>query len=227
MFGIIARWIDKKVEEKYNQKLKDYSDNLKEVQKKGKYTIVEAFIIGGVQYFQFEDSNNIPFQRAYAALDFYQEMKSKTSAEYLKEHCEASKKVFKAAIESLRIKSGTIDLDVVFKYIQSAQKMNNNLMEKTKFVVSPEVVYKLASVLYFDATEDPTKFDYNHAHNKISKWKEHDMDSFFLNTPVKELIPYTDISKEDLNTYINTASLVEDSHQNHLLQVLGKAKKQG
>ncbi len=64
------------------KKLKVKSMDLAE----GRYRISEAFEVGGVMYYQFDDAKQIPADRAMAALTFYEEMNQRCTREYLEKH---------------------------------------------------------------------------------------------------------------------------------------------
>ena len=154
--------------------------------------IVEAFVLDGVQYYQFEDTFGIPVERAFAALDIYGEVQSKCTRDYLLAHSAAIK-------ETLGQKR--IDILKIGQLIQQ-------LDERLEMIFDADLIYKLASVVYFDATENPYKYDYKYGIEKMRKFQKSDIEAFFLNSPIKEFLPFKDISKEDLSTYIQVGRAI-------------------
>ena len=57
------------------------------------FPIQFAFHCEGVDYFEFIDKNNLPFDRGLEALTFFQEMQNGVTREYLLNHVEAVKKL--------------------------------------------------------------------------------------------------------------------------------------
>lgn len=154
--------------------------------------IVEAFVLDGVQYYQFDDVFGIPVERAFAALDIYGEVQSKCTRDYLLSHSAALK-------ETLNNKR--IDILKVSQLI-------TQLDERLEMIFDADLVYKLASVVYFDTTENPYKYDYKYGIEKMRKFQKSDIEAFFLNSPIREFLPFKDISKNDLETYIQVGRAI-------------------
>jgi hypothetical protein len=74
-----------------------------------------------------------------------------------------------------------------------------------------ETTYRLASVHYFDDTEDLYTYDKTHNDVKIALWKEAKAVDFFYTRPMSELLGLINSSPEDLQTFIEqqTALLKE------------------
>lgn len=155
--------------------------------------IVEAFILDGVQYYQFEDEFGIPVERAFAALDIYGEVQSKCTRDYLLAHS--------AALKETISQKNRIDLMKVATLVQQ-------LDERLEMIFDADLIYKLASVVYFDVTENPYKYDYKYGIEKMRKFQKSDVEDFFLKSPIKQFIPFKDISKADLETYIQVGRVV-------------------
>jgi cell shape-determining protein MreC len=51
-------------------------------------------------------------------------------------------------------------------------KLNNQLSERLEFIYDTDLVYKLASVVYFDEKENPEDYDWTYNQKKIDKWKK-------------------------------------------------------
>lgn len=171
--------------------------------------IKEAFISGGITYYQFEDIFSLPCQRAFEAKTFYEELNSGISAEYLKQHIEA--------MDVLLNDNNGINITKIITLIA-------RLKERQEFVIDADIVFKLASVVYFDKNESPYQYDMKYNHTKIKNWKENNEDiaDFFLSTPIRNLIPFTNTSANDLRDYLKTVELLKKRQKNEVLSILSK-----
>jgi len=160
-----------------------------------KHKVKKAMIIDGVQYYQFEDINNMMTGRAFTAIDYYNELSMRCTREYLTEHCEA--------MESILSKESISVLDIA--------KLHQQLKERLTMIIDPDIVYKIASVVFFDKNEQPYAYDFKYNQKKIQEWKKLGTD-FFLHIPLNDLIPALDLSEADLVTYMNVAQNLNTKH---------------
>lgn len=136
------------------------------------------------------------FERALSALVFYEELRMRTTREYLEAHCQAMENIMsdpkKINIPQLAI-------------------LNKNLQDRLKMIIEPEIVYKLASVMYFDKTENPYRYDMDYGREKIDRWKrETRLKDFFLSTPIKDLIPGISSFEQNLESYSEVVATLND-----------------
>jgi len=172
------------------------------------HPIKEAFISAGVQYYMFEDIFNAPFNRAYECQTFYNELQMKVDKNYLDSY-------IKVMGEILSDPKGINISDIAI--------MTNQLAERSQFITDKDLLYKLASVMYFDESESPYKYDFTYGLKKVAKWKANDdVAAFFLNTPIKDFLPFTDLLERDLEGYLRTTELIKEQHQKTLLGQLSK-----
>ena len=180
------------------------SNKLKNWKKKfpeQKYMIEEAFEIGGKKYFQFTDIFNLPVERGLMALMVYEETRMKCSVEYLEKHVEATRVV---------LKSGKIDIFKINQY-------NEQLGERIKLFIDIDLIYKLASVIYFDENEIPSIYDQEYCKKKIEFWKQNKpVADFFLQRPLTELLPYLRNVDIDLNEYSTVNMEINNIHLERL-----------
>lgn len=167
------------------------------------YRIIPAFISGGIQYYQFEDSNALLCGRAFAATNAYKELSMSCTREFLIAHTEAMETV---------LRSKSID-------IYKLNQLNTQLKERLEMIVDTDTPYKLASVLYFDATESPYSYDYNYANKKIARWRKENVSDFFLRQPVSNLIPSSLLSEETLENYLKIAEQINQEHLQTILTI--------
>lgn len=69
----------------------------------------------------------------------------------------------------------------------------------------PNLVKTLASIVYFDETEDLSDYDKAYCDKKIKFWEQYDCYDFFLTRPIAELCNLNGSSVTALKTYIRTA----------------------
>ena len=168
--------------------------------------IKEAFVDNGITYYMFEDIFSMPCQRALEATTFYEEMQSRISKEYLTEYIDAMTNVLS--------NSKSIDVTKIVMLV-------NTLKERSEFIIDSDIVFKLAAVMYFDKNESPYKFDMKYNLGKIKSWKENnEVADFFLSTPIKNFLPFTDISKKDLTTYLK----IQEELKRKQMSLISEAK---
>lgn len=155
-------------------------------EQKAQYRIEYAFTSGGRKYYRFADINNLPYQRGRHALAVYNEVQMRCSRKFLIEYADAVDKVLHA---------NPID---IFKL----NELNSMLKDRLTLVADLELCYKLASIVYFDSTEKPEVYEPEYAEKKIARWKKDmDVESFFLQQPLTELIPYLKNAVGDFNGF--------------------------
>ncbi len=148
------------------------------------HEVEECFASGGVKYFKFVNEFKIPYGRAMAAADIYKELEEMTDSKY-------HKTSYNLVIEYLR--QGKNDLAAIVAH-NSIERMDN--------ICNADLMYKLASVLYFDVSENPYTYDPEYAERKIKKWKKDEkIDAFFLKTPLADYLPYFDGSVLNIMDY--------------------------
>jgi len=166
--------------------------------------IKHAFTCGGIDYFQFEDFNNVPALRGLKTMVFYEEMRMKCSMEYLKEHVKAvDEQLLKTKINIYNIK-----------------KLNDQLNQRLEIAIDMELVYKIASIVFFTADENVNDYDYALNARKVSHWKKYGGTDFFLLNPLQELLPVLKNMNGNLRNYIQVQEKLNQIHLDTLLQML-------
>ncbi|MDR1762765.1 MAG: hypothetical protein LBR64_02240 [Dysgonamonadaceae bacterium] len=151
-----------------------------------KYMIVPAFTVAGVDYFMFDDTFNLPYERALYALSVYEETRMKCSREYLERHVEAVRKLLRS------------DKIEIFKI----NALNEQMSERLNLVLDVDLLYKLCSIVFFDKNENPAVYEMEYCKKKIEFWKKHKgVADFFLQEPITTLIPFLQKVDFDLDTY--------------------------
>lgn len=161
-----------------------------------RHLVEEAFSVGGVKYYRFTEERLIPagrYKYIYACLkEVDLRMNLETLNNYVKD------------FENLLNGSGPK------KMIQIGElwKLLLNLKSRLALQFEPETIERLASVIYFDETEELSTYDRKYGQKKIDLWRKHDYIGFFLTRPMGELLGLKDISIESLQDYIVQARLL-------------------
>lgn len=150
------------------------------------HIIEEAFEVGGVKYYQFADIFSLPYERGLFALMIYEETRMKCTLEYLTKHVNVVREI---------LRSEKID---IFRINQ----LNEQLNDRLNMALDVDLLYKLASVVFFTQEENPVLYDQAYCDKKIEYWKKHKaVSDFFLQQPLKDLMPFLESVDFDLNTY--------------------------
>lgn len=159
--------------------------------------IEEAFKIDGVTYYRFADLNNLPYKRGLMAYAVYNELDMRCTREYLVLHADAINNILsKPEINVFDIK-----------------KLNDQMMQRLQLTTDVDLMYKLASVAYFDKNENPESYDQAYCEKKIAHWKKHSsVEAFFLSQPLMELLPFLSNADVDLNTYSELNKELNEIH---------------
>lgn len=144
------------------------------------HTVDIAFWSGGKPYYKLSDLFNTFTERGLDAYQTYEEIGMRIEVTALKEF--VSK--FKSDLNTGKLMDCAITL--------------NFLEERVNFVIPPRnLIYKLASVAYFDETESPYTYDTIYANRKMEEIRKNgDVDDFFLYQQLGDLIPLPKLSKE-------------------------------
>lgn len=163
-----------------------------------KYRIEYAFTSGGRKYYQFADITNLPYERGLTALQVYNEVEMRCSVKFLR--------AFTKAMDEL-LHSKEID-------IYQINALNEMLKQRLSLSVDVETLYKLASVCFFDETENPYIYEQAYAEKKIERWrKDQKVAAFFSQKPLKELMPFLANVGFDLDTYTTINEEINQTHE--------------
>jgi hypothetical protein len=172
----------------------------------GEYA-TEVFRHNGKVYFAFTDTFRIPAGRALCALAIYEELRMRCDREYLEKHIRATELILSP--DRKRIDLAALAL------------INNNLKERLNLAPYPDHIYKLASVMFFDQSESPYKYDFVYNQKKIDEWKaDPGMLDFFLRTHFKDLMPSLPSSGINADTYFQVAEKVNKLHRQQLSDII-------
>lgn len=153
----------------------------------------------------FDDVFTLPTVRGMQALDYYDEFAMRCTKDFLSAYCDA--------VEAILSNNKKLELTKL-------ATITGYLRERLTMLPVPDHIYRLASVIFFDGTENPYFYDRKYAEQKIKLWKEDpDMLSFFLRTPLRDLIPFLGSHETSLSTYGGVIEMLNEFHLKEVLSV--------
>ncbi len=177
---------------------------------KEKYRIEYAFTCGGTKYYRFADITNLPYERGLQAMYIYNQVEMRCSRAFLLRVTEAIEKTL----------SGT-EINITKIY-----EINKMLQQRLQMPCDVELLYKLASVAFFDKTENPAVYEEAYAEKKIAKWrKDKGVADFFSQKPLTELMPFLQNVGVGLDIYSKLNTELNKTHS-ELLRTLTSIKEQ-
>jgi len=144
--------------------------------------------IKGVQYYRFKKEISMPWGRYMYLQTFLSEQGLRLNVELLKKYMDNLTKI-------LNGNKGVIELGKAFQIIGQIQS-------RCALAFEVETTYRLASILYFDDTEDLYTYDKAYNDKKIATWKEAQTLDFFYMMPMTEFLNLSAFSPQDLQTFI-------------------------
>lgn len=166
-------------------------------EQKEKYRIEYAFTCGGTKYYRFAEIANLPYERGLMAFNVYNEVGMRCSREFLIKYADAIDK---------QLHQQKIDIFTI-------EKLNSMLKQRLTMTTDTDLLYKLASVVYFDKTENPNVYEPAYAEKKIAKWrKDKGVRDFFMQRPLLELMPSLANVETDLDIYSEMCSELNKIH---------------
>lgn len=141
-----------------------------------------AFSLGGVDYFCCNDFLNMPPARAEKAMVFYEELKANVDYDYLD--------WFTKEVDDC-LNKGKLTAVVT---------LNGLLRERLSLAPDPQLLLKLATVVFFDKVENIYDYDFKYNEKKKEIFRNEGLSAFFLKMPLDKLVPHLDLSKVDLDT---------------------------
>jgi hypothetical protein len=184
--------------------------NTKDIFPNARDIIKYSFTIDGIPYFEFDDFNNIPSARGFKCLTFYNELSMRCTREFLIAHT--------TAVDNIINNPKGIKLTEIIK-------MNMQLKERLEWISELDVAYKLCSVVFFDATENPYRYEYKHSLEKAQKFKDAPLDEFFFLSRITKLLPSMTLSAPDLKTYLETMTAINQEHLGSISMTLSETQK--
>lgn len=153
-----------------------------------------AFECNGVKYYRAIKDFTLPVGRYKWVDAFLYEVDIRMKLSTLKAFVSKLKKCLDGS-------TGTLNIGEAWKIV-------HNIETRCELAFEPETVKRLASVIYFDETEDLSDYDMEYGQKKIKSWEEAGNYDFFLTRPIGELFNVNEHSKTYLLKYIQTAEQI-------------------
>lgn len=171
-----------------------------------KYPVEPVFRVAGRTFYAFSDANNIPAGRQLAAIPIYVELKTNSDHKYLSH--------FVAAMEATLNDPKSISIEKLIS-------LKNQIKDRLDWAYNPDLVYKYASVVYFDENECTSTYDEAYNEQKIAFWKEHaGAHDFFLAEPIQNLIPVLKTVKGSIPNYSHVVLKAQAMQLEYLSRLL-------
>jgi hypothetical protein len=185
---------------------------LKKLLRRNNYPVTKhetkyAFTCGGVDYYQFADFNNTPALRGLKTMVFYEEMKMKCTLDFLRLHTEA--------IDNLITPKPGRGIS-----IKEIGILNDQLKQRLDLALDTELLYKIASINFFDSKENLEDYDFDYNAQKVERWKKYAGADFFLQQPLQELLPVLKSIGSNLEKFSQTVEKLNNLHLGSLLASL-------
>lgn len=172
-----------------------------------------AFTIGGIEYYELDSIYNLPYERGKMATKAYNELRNKCDDEYLKGHC--------MAIDNLKKGKG-----IGYAEITKIFELNDRMKERVFNIIDTDIIYKVASVVFFDKNESPFEYDFDYAKKKIEHWKRHkSVNDFFLQEPMQRLIPFLKLPGVNFQTYSEAITAINKVDWEFLFSLLTEKQR--
>lgn len=180
-----------------------------------KHVIKHAFTSGGIDYFEFDTLANLPWRRGLKFLSVYNELDMRCDRFYLTKHVEA--------VENILTGGKRVGFDELVKINQ----LNQQLKERLQMVYHEDLVYKVASVVFFDANENPDDWEWKYAMEKIERWKKDgNVNDFFLHEPIQRLMPFLNVSDMSLQQYSALQQQIDKAQLENIYTSLSASQRQ-
>ena len=161
-----------------------------------------AFTSGGLDHWCYVDPFAAPCMRALSALTAYEELRKRTTRELDQKEVAALLSEVAVARESLSGSTGKINLVKVINTLNNIEWIAKSKQSRLDLIFEPDTAYKLAAVVFFDENESPLTYDQAYGTKKIERWKKDEtLDAFFLQLPLRRLIPFSDEFAPHILTY--------------------------
>ena len=165
---------------------------------KTEHPVDYLFTLDGLKHYRYKDISKTVCKRMFAANDYFNELSMKCSREYLLEHTKA--------MDAILSNPQTTN-------IQEISQLNLQLKERLDMIYESDMIYKIASVIIFDTTENPNDYDFKYGQEKIQRFKEASKkDTFFLIKLFKITVGSPNMSDKDLLMYMEVGSKITQEH---------------
>lgn len=170
------------------------------------YPVEFAFSIGNVNYYSYVNPFNVPYARAMAASAIFEEFEMRMTKDFIKYIMNGVEEKLKA--------HDTKGIYKLFSLCEERMAMDFEL----------NTLYKLASVYYFDENESMLTYDVIYNAKKIESFKNEKLKSFFLQSPLRQLLPYSEVSIEEVEIRMKQSLLEQLNNTERVLEALSQTE---
>jgi hypothetical protein len=163
-----------------------------------KAKVEPAFRSNGIQYYRYLKDVDMFWGRYMFMNTFLYEQNLRITLPMLEKYLDSIEKTLNGNTK------GVIELGKVFQII-------GQIKSRCALAFETETTYRLASVLYFDDTEDLWKYDKAYNDKKIAAWREAKMVDFFYQKPMTEFLNLSDSSPADLVIFMERQKEILES----------------
>ena len=170
--------------------------------------IVYAFTVGNVPYYRLKNDYEIYENRFRYLKTFFQEVENKLTSDDINEFSDTTKKYI--ADYKLSLHKGEPKPEL----LQKAEELQDELIYRSTWLFEPTSLFKYASVIYFDLSEDIRDYDMAYCNTKIEFWSKK---KTLLTLILKELMSGVEnllsLSNEDFLAYLSQIQNSKDKLQ--------------
>ena len=193
--------------------------------KDAQMVIVDAFTLDGKRYFMPQSIDELPAERAMYFHLYYEEFRMRCDREYLEAHNKAVTNQCNKINELFNAESGKVNIPEVLKHLSNIQMLTTQIDERLKYIIHPDHVLKIASVVIFDENEHPAKYDVAYNQKKIELWKKKSICQQLLEIPFLKLIAFTDDAKNNFQTYSEEMDRLTELNWEQVLSNLSETQR--
>ena len=170
--------------------------------------IKKVFKINGVQYYEFKNNMDMPWQRYLQLQQFIDEANTRISNKEL--------------IDYLNIFNEAANTGIY----TTVAIINEDIQRRINMILNIDIMYSMFACVFFNLEdgEDLTEFDYDFNEEKIKLFKQQNVGDFFLQEPIRRFFPQLDLSRQNLKTLLKM-SQVEEKRLSKLKETV-KSKQQ-
>jgi hypothetical protein len=167
-----------------------------------------AFTSGGIDYYHFKGSGFAKYYERYAAA---------VDMIWAFEHHKLTHQDFDIFLNTLDEYHNTGNL-------VEAARLSGNIRAIRSYCYHVPLLYNLASVWYFDQSENPYSLDKDYCESKIEHWqKDKATLAFFLSTPIAQYMPLVDTIEESFRNFtkqsLETQLAIYERHLSNLSEI--------
>jgi hypothetical protein len=155
-----------------------------------------AFESAGTKYYRFGKEFQMPTGRYKWVMHYLREVDLRMDLDTMKKYMAGLKKILNGGTTGKMIQLG------------EAWKIVDKIEARLALAFEPAGIARLASVTFFDDTEDLSGFNFEYGSEKVDKWAKAGTLDFFLTSPIEDILNLKGISTQSLQEYIQEVNLM-------------------